>query len=405
MRIGPRPLPLHLMAVATISASSLAAWPLLSNGWRPWKGKLAKAGETLDLANANPEAFGASLRQELASRHAAFLKGLETYRSHPYRRMLAPPPALWESGPARLFDYGRSGSPVLVVPSLVNRSHVLDLTMRRSLLRYLAARGFRPLLVDWGTPGDKELGRSLDDYIARDLVEALRVANDLSGGGVPVIGYCMGGTLATALAALTGDMVSALALLAAPWDFHAATGGPPPMIAARAAALERIVSALGCLPVDVLQALFLGLDPTQSWGKFRRFAEMDPGSEEAELFVALEDWLNDGVPLAGPVARECLFGWYVENRTAAGCWRVAGTAVDPARIHAPALAVLPSQDRIVPPESAAALAYGLPAARTLAPRAGHIGMAVGKRAKTRLWSPLADWLEYVARDARSATLR
>ena len=396
MRTGPRPLSLHLMTAATISASSLAAWPLLSGGWRPWKGELADIGETLrkDLANANPDAFGASLQHELASRHAAFLKGVETYRSHPYRRTVEPHPALWESGSTRLLDYGKNGPPVLVVPSLVNRSYVLDLTVRRSLLRYLAARGFRPLLVDWGAPDEEELGRSLDDYIARDLVEALRVASALAEGGVPVIGYCMGGTLATALAALAGDMVSALALLAAPWDFHAAAGGPPPVVAAGAPVLERMVSSRGCLPVDALQALFLGLDPTQSWIKFRRFAEMDPNSEEAELFVALEDWLNDGVPLAGPVARECLFGWYVENGTAAGNWKVAGDVVDPAGIHVPALAVLPSQDRIVPPESAAALAHALPAARTLAPRAGHIGMVVGGRAEAGLWSPLADWLEY-----------
>lgn len=398
MRTGPRPLPLHLTTVATISASSLAAWPLLSGGWRPWKGELTEIGETLqkELENANPEAFGASLRRELASRHAAFLKGVETYRSHPYRRTVAPPPALWESGSTRLYDYGTSGSPVFVVPSLVNRSYVLDLTVRRSLLRYLASRGFRPLLVDWGAPCGGELGRSLDDYVAGDLVEALRVANALAEGGVPVIGYCMGGTLATALAALTGDMVSALALLAAPWDFHAAVGGPPPAVAACAAVLERIVSSRGCLPVDALQALFLGLDPTQGWTKFRRFAEMDPNGDEAEIFVALEDWLNDGVPLAGPVARECLFGWYVENETAAGRWEIAGAVVDPARIHVPALAVLPSQDRVVPPESAAALARALPAVRTLAPRAGHIGMVVGGRAEAGLWSPLADWLQHAA---------
>ena len=34
---------------------------------------------------------------------------------------------------------------------------------------------------------------------------------------------------------------------------------------------------------------------------------------EARDFVALEDWLNDGVPLALPVARECLGGWYGDN--------------------------------------------------------------------------------------------
>ena len=43
----------------------------------------------------------------------------------------------------------------------------------------------------------------------------------------------------------------------------------------------------------------------------------------ARRFVVLEDWLNDGVPLAAPVAREVLSGWYGANTPAAGAWRLA----------------------------------------------------------------------------------
>ena len=34
----------------------------------------------------------------------------------------------------------------------------------------------------------------------------------------------------------------------------------------------------------------------------------------------------------------------------------------------------------------------LPTAVTLAPRAGHIGMVVGRRAEAELWRPLETWL-------------
>ena len=61
------------------------------------------------------------------------------------------------------------------------------------------------------------------------------------------------------------------------------------------------------LPVDALQALFNGLNPGLANSKFRDLANVRANSRKFANFVALEDWLNDGVPLAGPVARECLF--------------------------------------------------------------------------------------------------
>ena len=121
---------------------------------------------------------------------------------------------------------------------------------------------------------------------------------------------------------------------------------------------SRCCDSLGELPVDLLQALFAALDPSLALRKFLAFAALDPDSERARQFVALEDWLNDGVPLAASVARECLGQWYGENATARGAWRLSGRAVLPQRIKLPSLAVIPDQDRIVPPGSALALAQG-----------------------------------------------
>jgi len=119
--------------------------------------------------------------------------------------------------------------------------------------------------------------------------------------------------------------------------------------------------------------------------------------------VALEDWLNDGVPLALPVAEAVLTEWYGENAPARGTWRVAGRIVDPARCTMRSLVVVPAQDRIVPPGSARALGSALPLAETWTPALGHIGMVVSREAPRVVWEPLRDWL--LAGAKRSATPR
>jgi len=117
--------------------------------------------------------------------------------------------------------------------------------------------------------------------------------------------------------------------------------------------------------------------------------------------VAIEDWLNDGVMLAGPVARECLFGWYMENRPAKGTWCVAGKAMRPHRYKGQTLIFLPLRDRIVPPASARALANAMPHAETVELDTGHIGMVTGGEAPRQVYARLGAWLEGLDSGART----
>src|SRR5216683_78765 len=367
-RLGPRPLPLHLASAATIWASSRAALAQLRSGSLPWKPELAAAASALrqSVADLPPDDFAVAVDAELRSRADIFLRGLERYRRHPYRRTLVDPPVLWRDGSLRLVDYGPTdGAPVLVVPSLVNRAYILDLAEGKSLLRYLADIGLRPLLVDWGRPDTTERRFNLTDYIAGRLEAAAEAAVTAAGTPVAVVGYCMGGLLALALAQRRPRLVSSLALLFA---------------------------ALGEVPVDVLQMLFAALDPLLALRKFSRFATLAEGSVEERDFVAVEDWLNDGVPLALPVALECLGGWYGDNTPGRGRWQVASQPVIPARVAVPSLVVVPGQDRIVPPATAAALADGLRGSERLTPPLGHIGMMVAREAPAAVWQPLGRWL-------------
>ena len=345
------------------------------------------------LEKVPAEAFTAALTGEIAARADRFLSGLERYRHHPYRRDLSEPPAVWRQGSTRLLDYGPgTGKPVLVVPSLVNRAYILDLQSEKSLLRHLSGTGLRPLLVDWGWPGTEERGFDLTDYVAGRLENAAEAATHLAGGKLAVLGYCMGGLLAVALAQRRTDLVSALALLATPWDFHAERAEHAQLLGQLAGPLIECFAPIGEIPVDILQLFFFANDPLSALKKYTMLAAMRPDSEEERSFVALEDWVNDGVPLPINVAKEALGSWYGENLPGLGKWQIDGRPVLPEEVEVPSLVMVPRQDRIVPPLAAAALADHLIHARRLDPPLGHVGMVVGRKAPRAVWDTLARWL-------------
>lgn len=398
--LGPRPLPPHLALLAASWASSCGASMLLSSGSLPWRRDFAEAGAKLSRAldGVAPEAFVAAVDRAGRARLGEFMAGVLAYRRHTRPPRPVEPPTIWREGAFRLLDYGadlpRGAPAVLVVPSLINRAYVLDLLSEHSFLRYLAASGIRPFLVDWGAPGPDERGFTLTDYIAGPLEQALEIAADASRVRPGVIGYCMGGLLALSLAQRRSDLVAHLVLLATPWDFHAdrriADLAPFSKMALRLG-----IEAADGMPVDSLQLMFNAIDPWATARKFiafgRRAATAPADDPRLTAFIALEDWLNDGTDLARAVARECLIGWYAENSPPNGRWRVAGRPVDPRSLVCPTLAIVPRQDRIVPPEAALPLADAIGGCVTLTPAMGHIGMVTARAAPEKVWAPIAHW--------------
>jgi polyhydroxyalkanoate synthase len=202
----------------------------------------------------------------------------------------------------------------------------------------------------------------------------------------------MGGLLALALVLRRPADTACLALLATPWDFHAEREAQARLLGELAASLPRFLGASEPLPVSVIQTLFLALDPFLGERKFIRFGTLDPDGGAARAFVALEDWINDGVPLARHVAVECAQSWYRDNTPAHGRWEIGGRPVRPDDLKVPALVVLPRRDRIVPPRSAEPLASAIPGAEVLRPPFGHIGMMASSDAPATVWQPIAQWL-------------
>lgn len=330
---------------------------------------------------------GAGLETDLL---AGALRGIDRWRTHPFTRPNSDTKVHRDVGSSRLLDYGGKGRPVLLVPSLVNPFYILDLLPGNSLVAYLRERGLRPFLVDWGVPGPVEQGFTLADYIER-MTELGRGLKADFGAAPDLLGYCMGGTLALAAALLEPETFSSLSLLAAPWDFHK-DGDLHRALALASLPLLPIITAAGMAPPFFAQSFFAALSPRASLEKFAAFSEFASDGEQASLFVALEDWVNGGASLAGPMAVEVLRDWYCLNVPGQGLWSVAGKRLSPGDLNLPCFAAVPMADRIVPPSGALGLAGRLKVQKLVRPEAGHVGMIVGRQGKKTLWKPLADWL-------------
>ena len=324
------------------------------------------------------------LRSETAadpSRMKTALAGLRRYQEAERVPPPEPMPALAERHGATLRDYGGDGPPVLFVPSLINPPNVLDMG-GRSLLRWLAARGRRVLLLDWGWPGADRHALSVAGHveaIALPLMEEV-------GRPVDLVGYCLGGTMALAAAQL--GRASSVATIAAPWHFDGFPADSREQLGALWAGAEPAVKALGVLPMEVLQSAFWSLDPGRTVAKFEDFATLE--GEAARTFVMLEDWANDGPPVAGAAAREMFESLFRDDLPGKGEWPVGGEIIDPASLAIPLLNIVSTTDRIVPrataPRAGERLELGL----------GHVGMVVGSKGKAALWEPLAGWLSRAA---------
>ncbi|KQN92751.1 poly-beta-hydroxybutyrate polymerase [Sphingomonas sp. Leaf231] len=325
------------------------------------------------------------LRRETATspeRTAAALAGLRRYQDAPRRRRRARP-VRYRSGAARLRDGARGSDapPVVLIPSLINPPFVLDLAPGHSLLEHLAAAGFHPWLVDWGTPRAQDAGLDLAGHVTRRLLPLL--------ARLPrpplLVGYCLGGTLAlAAAAALPPGTVAGVATIAAPWRFGGYGDAPRDALASLWAQVAPGCRALGVVPMEVLQTVFWQLDPARTIAKYAAFATMAPAA--AARFVLLEDWANDGAPLAYAAGADMFEGLFAADRPGRGRWTVDGTIVVPHDLPCPATEFVSLTDRIVP----AATAIGLPSRHDI--HAGHVGMMVGGRARNLLWDPLTAWL-------------
>ncbi len=312
---------------------------------------------------------------------------------------VTPADVAWQENKWRLLRYRprpegpQYKTPVLMVPSLINRHYVLDLMPGKSLTEYLVRQGFEVYCIDWGTPGHEDRYVTFDDLVDRALGRALRKASETAPGGqAHVLGYCMGGTLAAIHAAVHPARLASFVALAAPVRFRD-DSLLSTWTRTKGFDVDALVDATGTVPWQLLQSAFHMLRPTLTLQKAVTLIDRAWNDEFLDGFFALETWGNDNVSIPGEFYRRYIGELYQKDLLLDGRFTLSGQRVDLARLTCPTMAVTFEHDNIVPAPSAAALldAIGSTEKQRLHLAGGHVGAVVSKHAAKTLWPKLTDF--------------
>jgi len=313
-----------------------------------------------------------------------------------------PREVIWAKDKATLYRYAARGEtrfpvPVLLVYALIDRPFILDLIPGNSFVEYLTAQGFDVYLLDWGIPGGEDHALSFGDYVFNYLAEAVRQVLTTSGAeAVTLFGACIGGLLSAMYAALfPGPHLRNLILYATPIDCSRQSLGWLRWIAARGVHPDWLVPLFGNLPPE-----FVGSTPRPlKWITGRLGSLLGRGnrlSRDPSLatWIALDQWVSQGVPFAGEAFREMIRDLVHHNKLATGQFRLRGRRVDLKNITCSLLSIAGTQDVIcrVPQAEAIMRLVSSQDKEFCVLQGGHIGMMTGAEARQGAWRKVHCWL-------------
>ncbi len=327
----------------------------------------------------------------------AMIKGIRKYQTHRFERPASARPCVWRAGCIRLYAAKvpdkSTRPPILLVPSLINGSSVLDLLPEKSFMQFLSNSGWPVYLLDWGHLKKDPSYQTLEGVIYSGLIPALEFLQARHGLRPSAIGYCMGGTILTAAAQALGDAIGPCVYLATPWDFQVRGGGLFPLVKMQAFQIRANLAIADYVPAEFLQSLFAAVDPSLSAKKFSSFMRMKRGSASEKLFIAVEDWVNDGRDLPTSIAKVAFEDWYLGNQPFLGKWQLGGRDIILQKIKAASLIVSPKKDKLVPAQSSAPMATLIPKAKIFSPDCGHLGLMASEGSEAMVWKPIEVWLK------------
>ncbi|HMO46422.1 MAG TPA: alpha/beta fold hydrolase [Rubrivivax sp.] len=328
------------------------------------------------------------------------LKGLDYLGSPAPAAGATPKRLLHRRGTLSLYHYRASSDevyrvPLLLVMATTNKAYIFDLAKGQSLIEYLGARGHDVYVMDWNAPTRDEAGLRIEDYVLDFIPDCIRrVQQDCGEREVTLVGYCMGGVLATTYAALHADgPLKNLVCFTTPIDWKQMTMFQA-LTDRRHFDVDRLVDRLGLIPPESVINGFDMLRPASRAAAQVRLWDNMWNDAYVKGYRTMDRWGAETLPLAGEYYRQTVKELMWKNGLHDGSLRIGGRRVQIERISVPLLHVIAQHDHIVPPDCAKPLVAraGSRDKTELVLPGGHVSLVAGPNAVKRLWPALDQWL-------------
>lgn len=360
--------------------------------------------------NAAVDAVG----REIARMKVRASNGLRHLSGHEFTPVAVTPRTLvWSYDTTSVHRYdaapGGSAGPLLIVHSLVTRSHVFDLQPGSSLVEDLCAAGYDVYLLDWGVPGAPQSTNSLETYCDQLLPLAVHaVLHDTQRDEVDVLGYCLGAVFAALSAAGNTDVpVRSLVMLAPPIDFSH-LGVVANLLGEGRIDPKGLLDETGNVPSSMLVASFRMAQPTTDITIAANYWQALLDERRLGAHLSILGWSGTHIPFPGVTFRQIVELFLRRGVLATGVVPLQGGDVHLEDLGARVLCVTGSRDFLVPPESSAPLEDALRRSPERRGRfadlgvdrftvdAGHAGLFVGRTARKQSVPHIVEWLRSAA---------
>jgi polyhydroxyalkanoate synthase len=269
--------------------------------------------------------------------------------------------------------------PLLIVPPWINKYYILDLSARKSFIRWAVAQGLSVFVVSWINPDEEHAHKTFADYMKEGFLTALDVTlKACKQKKANVIGYCVGGTLVAASLAYMaqkGDTrVNSATFLAAQVDFEKAGDLKVYVDEEQVKWIEARMAEKGYLPGRRMADAFNLLRSNDLiWSYVINNYLLGKSPMPFDLLF----WNSDGTCMPANVHSFYLRECYLHNRLSKGVMTLDGVRLDLRKVKLPVYNLAAKDDHISPLASVFRLGdhFGGPVKLVVA-ASGHIAGVV-----------------------------
>ena len=240
--------------------------------------------------------------------------------------------------------------PLLFCPPWINKYYIMDLAPGKSLIEWAVQHGHTCFVISYRNPDASMAELSLEDYLRRGLLDAVRVVREITGAReVNTVSLCLGGTLSAIglayNASMGDDSIKSATLLNTSTDFSV-----PGVLGvftdeATIVGMEKQMAKDGYLGADTMAHVFDALRANDLI--FQYVSNNWLLGQQPPAFDLLV-WNQDSTRMPAKMHSEYLRSCYLNNDFARGEFEMDGRKLDPRQVSIDTYVVSAVNDHIVP---------------------------------------------------------